>query len=321
MAAAKVEEVDPSAIPVPASLTGFSILAVIPYEVPVAAEPAPPPVPSLTLQLAEATGTAAPVHQRAEVERLPEEAAAELLAQVPQLAGRTVPPPPTFPTARRNPPPAGGVEVHAFRPLADSAPELTDSGPETELEVVRFSPTGPVDWVPQINVVFSKHMVPLSSHAALAAHVPPVTLFPEVEGEWQWLGTQSLLFRPADLLPKATRYEVTLPQGTAALDGSALAAGFTGSFETPRLRLLRTWPPDRPLRLQPHLALEFNQAIDPQELIVRLRLRAAAQDVGFEFFPRTMNPCPQICCTFCPGPFRNERSCCSRQYCWHPTRR
>ena len=62
-------------------------------------------------------------------------------------------------------------------------------------------------------------MVPLSSHDALAAHVPAVTLSPPVAGEWQWLGTQSLLFRPADLFPKATRFYVTLPRGTTALDG------------------------------------------------------------------------------------------------------
>ena len=273
--AAEVVQAQPTAIPVPYSLTGFSVLPVIPYVAPVAADPAPPPVPSLTLQLAAAEGAPAPIYQRAEVARMPEEKAAELLAQVPQLAGRTALQPPTLPTARRNPPPSGGVEVHAFRPVAEAAPELTDSNAATELEVVRFFPTGPVDWVPQINIVFSKPMVPLSSHDALAAHVPAVTLSPELAGEWQWLGTRSLLFRPAGLLPKATRYYVALPRDTAALDGSVLAAGFAAYFETPRLQLLQTWPPDwGPLPPQPHFALEFNQAIDPQELRAALRLEA-----------------------------------------------
>ena len=281
--ATEVVQAQPTATPVPYTLIGFSVLPVNPYEAPVAADPAPPPVPSLTLQLAAAEGAPAPDYQRAEVARMPEEAAAELLAQVPQLAGRTALQSPTLPTARRNPPPAGGVEVHAFRPLAEPAPELTDSSAETELEVVRFFPTGPVDWVPQINIVFSKPMVPLSSHDALAAHVPAVTLSPDVAGEWQWLGTQSLLFRPAGLLPKATRYYVTVPPGTAALDGSVLAAGFAAYFETPRLQLLQTSPPDWwRLRPQPHFALEFNQAIDPQELRAALRLEAGTQEVAFE---------------------------------------
>ena len=280
--AAEEEQARPTAIPLPYSLTGFSVLPVIPYEAPVAADPAPPPAPSLTLQLEAAEGAPAPVYQRAKVARMPEEMAAELLAQVPQLAGRTDAGPLTLPTARRNPPPTGGVEVHAFRPLAEAAPELTDSSAAIELEVVRFVPTGPVDWVPQINIVFSKPMVPLSSHDALAAYVPAVTMSPELAGEWQWLGTQSLLFRPANLLPKATRYYVTLPQGTAALDGSVLAAGFAAYFETPRLQLMRTWPPDQPLHLQPHFALEFNQAINPQELMAVLRLEAGDQEVAFE---------------------------------------
>ncbi len=277
--AAEVVQAQPTATPVPYTLTGFSVLPVIPYEAPVAALPA---VPSLTLQLEAAEGAPAPVYQRAEVARIPEETAAELLAQVPQMAGRTDVGPLTLPTARRNPPPSGGVEVHAFRPLADSAPELTDIIAATELEVVRFFPTGPVDWVPQINIVFSKPMVPLSSHDALVSHVPAVTISPPIAGEWQWLGTQSLLFRPDDLLPKATRYYVTVPRGTGALDGSVLATEFTAHFETPRLRVQRSWPPHEPLHLKPHFALEFNQAINPQELMAELRLEAGAQVVAFE---------------------------------------
>ena len=275
---AEVVQAQPTATPVPYTLTGFSVLPVIPYEAPVAALPA---VPSLTLQLEAAEGAPAPVYQRAEVARIPEETAAELLAQVPLLAGRTDAGTLTLPTARRNPPPTGGVEVHAFQPLADSAPELTDIIAATELEVVRFSPTGPVDWVPQINIVFSKPIVPLSSHDALVSHVPAVTMSPPIAGEWQWLGTQSLLFRPDDLLPKATRYYVTVPRGTGALDGSVLATEFTAHFETPRLRVQRSWPPRQPLHLQPHFALEFNQAINPQELAAELKLEAGAQEVAF----------------------------------------
>ena len=191
--AAEVVQAQPTAIPVPYSLTGFSVLPVIPYEVPVAADPAPPPALSLTLQLEAAEGAPAPVYQRAEVARIPEETAAELLAQVPLLAGRTDAGTLTLPTARRNPPPTGGVEVHAFRPLAEAAPELTDSNAATELEVVRFFPTGPVDWVPQINIVFSKPMVPLSSHDALAAHVPAVTLSPELAGRMAVAGDAVLI--------------------------------------------------------------------------------------------------------------------------------
>ena len=285
--AAEVVQAQPPATPVPYTLTGFNVLPVIPYEVPVAADPAPPAVPSLTLQLAAAKGAPAPVYQRAEVARMPEETAARTTDPSTPNGGphRCW----ALDICRRQDgtrrPPAV-VEVHAFRPLADSAPELTDIIAATELEVVRFFPTGPVDWVPQINIVFSKPMVPLSSHDALAAHVPAVTLSPELAGEWQWLGTQSLLFRPAGLLAKATRYYVTLPQGTAALDGSVLAAGFAAYFETPRLQLMRTWPPAQPLHLQPHFALEFNQAIDPQELMASLRLAAGAQEVAFEVLSR-----------------------------------
>ncbi len=265
----------------PWSGSGFAELPVVPYVKHVDRTASAPVAASLTLQLEEAIDQEPiHIHPPADFERLSEEQAANLLARVPQLAGRASPTPLILPLARLNPPPVGGMEERDFPPLADHAPTPP---PDRELAVVRFFPSGPVDWVPRINIVFSKPMVSLSSHAALADRVPAVDLAPRIAGEWQWLGTQSLVFQPTKPSTGSTRYEVAIHPGLEALDGSILEGGFAGSFETPRLQLLRVWPPESMrLPLQPHLVLVFNQAIEPRELIASLLLESAASIADVE---------------------------------------
>ena len=162
------------------------------------------------------------------------------------------------------------------------------------LEVDRFTPSGPVDWVPRIHIVFSKPMVPLSSHAALAEHIPEVSLSPSIEGEWQWQGTQTLLFQLSEPPVGSTRYEVKVAPGIASLDHSNLEAGFTGTFETPRLQLESTWPHrDATLRLEPYLVLRFSQSINARELLSYLSLKAGSSLVGFELISLTDPSLPE----------------------------
>ena len=274
------------------SRSGFTSLPVVPYVAPKPTASATPEGPSLTLALESAIVPPLQASQPlGEAKRLPEAAAADLLAKVPQLAVHTADGSPKLPIARRDPPPAGGLAVQAFQPKVDEAPKQPEPG---NLEVVRFTPSGPVDWVPSVHIVFSKPMVPLTSHAALADHLPEVTVSPPVEGEWQWQGTQTLRFQLSETPASATHYKVKVAPGIASLDNSTLETGYTGEFETPRLRLERSWPyRNATLLLEPYLVLGFNQSINPQALLPYLSLSSGSRLVGFEVLPLDDPSLPQ----------------------------
>ena len=274
------------------SRSGFVSLPVVPYVAPEPTASDTPEGPSLTLALESATALPPQASQSlGEAERLPEAAAAELLAKVPQLAVLTADRSPKLPITRRDPPPVGGLEVQAFQPRGGQAPQAPQPG---DLEVVRFTPSGPVDWVPRVHIVFSKPMVPLTSHAALAERLPEVTVSPPLEGEWRWQGTQTLLFQPSEFPAGATPYKVKVAPGIESLDNSALETGYTGEFETPRLRLEHSWPyQNAVLLLEPYLVLGFNQSINIQELLPYLSLSSASRLVGFEVIPLDDPSLPQ----------------------------
>ena len=263
------------------SRSGFASLPVVPYVAPKPTASDTHEGPSLTLALESATVPPLQTSQPlGEAKRLSEAAAAELLAKVPQLAVPTADRSPKLPITRRDPPPAGGLEVQAFQPRADEAPKLAEPG---DLDVVRFTPSGPVDWVPRVHIVFSKPMVPLTSHAALAEHIPEVTVSPPLEGEWRWQGTQTLLFQLSEAPAGSTRYKVKVGPEIESLDNSTLENGFTGEFDTPRLRLKHTWPSqDKALLLEPYFVLQFNQSINIQKLLPFLSLKSGSRFVGFE---------------------------------------
>ena len=115
-----------------------------------------------------------------------------LLARLPELGGAK-----EEAFARREtskPPPKTGDVVPVPFPAdsASAAPEVDEAGP---LRIVRFAPEGDVSIAPHVSVTFSQPMVPVSSQAIVAETVP-VTLSPDVAGEWVWLGTKTLQFKP-----------------------------------------------------------------------------------------------------------------------------
>src|SRR4029079_3834546 len=84
----------------------------------------------------------------------------------------------------------------------------------------------------EIRVVFSEPMIALGT-------VPPrlrpsfFHLPPAVAGTFRWSGTTILIFTPAKRLPLATKYDVRIDAGLAAVSGRRLAAPYTFSFITP----------------------------------------------------------------------------------------
>ncbi|MHC4832218.1 MAG: Ig-like domain-containing domain, partial [Planctomycetota bacterium] len=138
---------------------------------------------------------------------------------------------------------------------------------------MRFSPEGEVPIAPQISVTFSQPMVPLTSHEALSKLPVPVTVSPAVEGEWQWVGTKTLLFKSTGArMPMATRYTVTVPKGTRSDVGSTLEAQHSFTFQTPAVKVVDSYPRGNGQSTDPILFFSFDQRVDPDAAMKHIRV-------------------------------------------------
>ena len=262
-------------------LAALFIACVRPAAPPAAPEPTPSPTPEvavsfredatsdgLTIDLYEGRPAAPGADRLATpaTEPLPDAETWELLEHIPPLPA---PAGVEFRVRKSTLPPPQAGEVVPFAPPTDDAPPAA-SGP---LTVVRHSPDGAVPMAPQLSVSFSRPMIPLTSQDEAAAMVP-VTLSPTPRGSWRWLGTQTLIFDADPRFPMATRYQVSIPAGTKAIDGTPLEAASSWTFETPPLTLVSSWPSvdAGPQPLEPVMVFTFDQAISPEALLPFTRL-------------------------------------------------
>jgi hypothetical protein len=120
---------------------------------------------------------------------------------------------------------------------------------------------------PAVTVLFNRPMRALD--APEDAGLPPLRVETKegrpVAGSLRWLGTHGLLFLPDAPLPGATAFAVTVPAGTRAIDGSALALPYRFEFSTPAPRVLATTPQPGAADMRPRDSFQvvFNQAVDP----------------------------------------------------------
>ena len=169
-------------------------------------------------------------------------------------------------TASDAPPPADGVSVDRV-PLAavsDSVQTYTPrlSGP---LRVLSATPRGAMRTLPErpsISVTLSRPVVPLGD-----APPPPdsaLTISPRVAGSFRWEGTQTLVFTPAEPLPPATPFAVTLHPVLSDRNGEALAEAYSWTFETPRPRVVSSEPANGARFADPaaDVRVRFNLPVD-----------------------------------------------------------
>jgi hypothetical protein len=205
---------------------------------------------------------------------LPDEAVEALLARLPELpagvaeeaafALRPGPRPPAI---------SGDAIQQPFPPPTTAAASPgTSAGP---LAVSRYAPEGEVPIAPQLAVTFSQPMVPLTSHAALAAAEVPVRLDPQPEGRWRWVGTRTLLFEPSDgRFPMATSYTVEVPAGTKSATGGTLAQAVSWTLRTPPPTMVQSHPQGGPVERQPVLFILFDQQVDAEAVSAHVTLEA-----------------------------------------------
>ncbi|MBX3192977.1 MAG: Ig-like domain-containing protein [Labilithrix sp.] len=176
------------------------------------------------------------------------------------------------------PPRAGKTVSEAFPPPGQSPPPATAtaSGP---LTVERRAPEGAVDLAPHLTMTFSQPMVPITSMDDLSKEKEklPVGLVPQPPGKWRWLGTKTLMFQPDKRFPMATEYAVEIPAGTKAMNGQTLGKPVQWTFSTPPVRLKRSWPSSSQEPREPMLFAEFDQQIDPKEMLAAIELASGAR--------------------------------------------
>ncbi|MCX6145307.1 MAG: Ig-like domain-containing protein [Ignavibacteriales bacterium] len=149
---------------------------------------------------------------------------------------------------------------------------------QQKLEVVANSPKGTTQSLDQsqtVFVCFNQPMVPLME-APQDEDVGPMLLVPKVRGKYRWMGTKMLAFTPADTLPPATAFKVSVPRGTKSLSGQSLDQDYSWTFETPRPTVVQFNPDTADLNAQFFrygltkyervILLKFNMRIDPGSL-------------------------------------------------------
>jgi alpha-2-macroglobulin len=177
------------------------------------------------------------------------------------------------------PPPRTGKTVEAAFPPAASRDATTPpaNGP---LEVLRFAPEGDVPLAAQLSVTFSQPMVAVTSHADTMADGVPVRLTPQPPGRWRWVGAKTLLFETDGHLPMATDYQVEVVKGTKSATGANLAATRSWRFSTPPPQVKQFYPQSVPTVHDPLLFAEFDQRINSEAVLKRIKLRAGSEVYG-----------------------------------------
>ena len=248
---------------------------------PAIAEPGPEEAPmpnGLTIRLSDADGNPTAAASPAATTPLSDQEIERLLQRVPPVADGSASEFAIRPASTPRPKTGTNVEIPFPPPGGPEAPTPA-SGP---LHVLRYSPEGEVSVIPNLSVTFSRPMVALTAQEE-AAKTVPVELSPDVPGKWRWLGTQTLVFTPSATddtgprFPKATRFEVRVPEGTQAADGTPIDKPLVYKFQTPPPSVEYFYPNGGPQPLQPVLALRFDQAIDPRAVLPHLILKGAGK--------------------------------------------
>lgn len=168
------------------------------------------------------------------------------------------------------PPPKTGQVINTkFPPDKNIKPdEVSTSGP---LQVLRYSPQGEVRVAANLSITFSQPMVALTSQVEAAQNIP-VTLSPQPQGNWRWLGTKTLVFEPKGRFPMSTEYSVSVASGVKSATSQALASPVNWKFKTSTLTLKNYYPRGGSVGTDPIIFLEFDQEINKTSLLQSIKV-------------------------------------------------
>jgi uncharacterized protein YfaS (alpha-2-macroglobulin family) len=145
------------------------------------------------------------------------------------------------------------------------------SGP---LKVAFSSPAAAVGVVTEVSVVFDRPVQPLG---VVSAGPAPFRITPEVAGSFRWVGSRAAVFTPEKRLNFGTAYQVEVPAGLAAIDGTRLAEPYRFGFETLRPAFVSSEPDEgrRGMPTNTQLSVQLNQTVTPEALKAAAKLEAS----------------------------------------------
>lgn len=186
------------------------------------------------------------------------------------------------------PPPKSGMVLPApFPPPSQDRAEqpfdpslLSEFGQEEQqpppLTITRFTPT--ISFIDHalssVSLTFSQPMVALSSVSNVESEAAclPISLTPEVEGKWRWIGTQTVQFDAKHRLPFSTAFTLSVAQGCKSSIGGILLSGFSHTFSTSPPRVIQWSPSSSPTSLSPLFLICFNQLISSPSILSHIHL-------------------------------------------------
>jgi len=180
--------------------------------------------------------------------------------------------------------PAPSTRTPTETPFPATGSEAAPTPSPGPLEVLRFQPQGAVGVAPFVSVTFNQPMVPLATLEQLSAEDVPVRLSPDIDGTWMWIGTRTLRFEADptqyDRLPQATSFEVEIPEGTTAADGTRLNEAVRWEFTTRPVEIRSLLPEgNRILDREPVFIARFNQEVDQADALGTVTMTAAGERI------------------------------------------
>src|SRR5689334_22065007 len=152
---------------------------------------------------------------------------------------------------------------------------------------VTGTPTGETDGKIHVTLAFSRPMV-AKDQLDKAVASPPLKVEPELPGEAKWVDDKTLAMWPKADLPISTKFVVTVPRGTAAIDGNELPEDVTFEFATPRMTasLDVLGNKARAKRDQP-IRIGFNQPVPLDQVTAHCKFAAGDKQVAVKNGPES----------------------------------
>ena len=169
------------------------------------------------------------------------------------------------------PAPKTGDKIPVKFPSDEERNPISVQQSKQTLEVLRFSPEGEVPLAPDLSVTFSQPMVAVTSQEEAAKFVP-VEMSPQIEGNWRWLGTKTLMFDTKKRFPMATKFTVRIPAGTKAVTGQVLQKEVTWTFTTPPPKVEQMIPANQTTRRDALMFASFDQEINAEAILKTMKV-------------------------------------------------
>ena len=150
-----------------------------------------------------------------------------------------------------------------------------------ELKVLTASPKGSLaaQGRQEVSLTFNQPVAALGQESAFSSADCPLTITPAVKGTCRYVGTQTLVFEPAENWPAATEFSVQLAKDfTSRVSGEKLTRPYVFSFSTqlPQVRTVRPSDEEHWLSLTPTLYGVFTMPMSIQQASQKAYLKDPA---------------------------------------------